>query len=159
MFERSITLALSGHRRYPDSGILRTRLQEALQRYYRRGYRVFLCGMADGFDLCAAVQVLELKKQHPDAVLACIIPFDGHRHTIENVGRYDSVTASTDIVVTLSRRYFNGCYYRRNDFLVDHASALLCYCDGRRSGTRYTVDRARRCGLEVENLLSPQLSL
>lgn len=155
MFDRQTTLAFSGHRKYPDNDELKTALGFALEKFYRAGYRTFLCGMADGFDICAAEAVMEMKKRHDDIILVGIVPFDNHRHVIKNVGRYDSVTASTDVIVTLSRRYYSGCYYRRDDYLVEHASALLCYCDGSASGTRYTVRKAESLGLKVENIFKP----
>ncbi len=152
MFDRNTTLAFSGHRTYPDGDGDRAALRSAVERSYRQGYRTFLCGMADGFDLCAAEAVAELRARHADVMLVGVVPFDGHRGTIKNVGRYDSVTASTDVIITLSRRYYSGCYYRRDDYLVMYASALICYCDGSGNGTRYTVRKAERLGLAIENL-------
>lgn len=152
MFDKNTTLAFSGHRTYPDTAEGRAALTQAVQRFYRLGYRTFLCGMADGFDLCAAEAVAELKNTHPDIMLVGVVPFDRHRGAIKNVGRYDSVTASTDVIITLSRRYYSGCYYRRDDYLVCHASALICYLDGSGSGTRYTVRKARQKGLAIVNL-------
>ena len=152
MFDKNTTLAFSGHRTYSDTTGNQEALRSAVERFYRLGYRTFLCGMADGFDLCAAETVAELKGRHPEVMLVGVVPFDRHRSAIKNVGRYDSVTASTDVIITLSRRYYCGCYYRRDDYLVRHASALICYCDGSGSGTRYTVRKARLGGLAIENL-------
>lgn len=155
MFDKTTTLAFSGHRTYADKPQDRHALDQAVQRFYRRGYRTFLCGMADGFDLCAAEAVARLKMMHRDVMLVGVVPFDSHRRVIKNVGRYDSVTASTDVIITLSRRYYSGCYYRRDDFMVEHASALVCYCDGSPSGTLYTLNKARGCGLAIENICRP----
>lgn len=40
----------------------------------------------------------------------------------------------------------------RNNYLVDHASLLVAWYDGSPGGTRHTVSRALRRGLEFVNL-------
>ena len=52
----------------------------------------------------------------------------------------------------LSDRYYPECFYRRNDFLVDHARVLVAWYDGSPGGTRYTVRRALGRGLEILDL-------
>ena len=43
----------------------------------KKGYHTFLSGMADGFDIIAAEEVLRLKKEYPYIRLKCVIPFKG----------------------------------------------------------------------------------
>jgi hypothetical protein len=41
----------------------------------------------------------------------------------------------------------------RNDYLVENSSVLVAWFDGQpRGGTAYTVRRARRKGVRIENL-------
>jgi uncharacterized phage-like protein YoqJ len=75
--------------------------------------------------------------------------------------------AAADEVVVLSERYFHGCYYRRDEWMVDRSGRIVCWYDGGHSasshsglnrapksssGTRYTVRSAVKSGLEVVNL-------
>lgn len=57
-----------------------------------------------------------------------------------------------DDAVVLSPVYRAGCYAVRNNYLVDHASLLVAWYDGSPGGTRHTVSRALRRGLEFVNL-------
>lgn len=58
-----------------------------------------------------------------------------------------------DDVIVLSEHYYNGCFLKRNDFMLDHVAALLAYFDGKpKGGTFYTVRNARRLGLQISNL-------
>ena len=46
-------------------------------------------------------------------------------------------------MVTLSARYFDGCYHARNRYMVDAADALLAVCRaGTSGGTQYTMKYA-----------------
>ena len=56
---------------------------------------------------------------------------------------YFALLTQADDVVTLSARYFDGCYQARNRYMVDAADALLAVCrEGASGGTQYTVEYA-----------------
>ncbi len=58
-----------------------------------------------------------------------------------------------DDVVVLSEYYYNGCFLKRNDFMLNHVAALLAYFDGMpKGGTFYTVRNAKRLRLQICNL-------
>ena len=40
----------------------------------KKGYDTFLSGMCEGFDLIAAEEVLNLKKEYPHIRLKCVVP-------------------------------------------------------------------------------------
>lgn len=154
------TAAFTGHRTYDRS--VDFALSETIGRLYSRGYRLFLSGMAVGFDLAAAEAVLTLRIQHPDIRLGCIVPFEGQadHFSARDLERYERVLQAADEVVCLAEAYFPACYAFRNDFLVDNSSLLVAFYDGSEGGTRYTVRRAEKSGHEVINLWpDPQLSL
>lgn len=146
------TVAFTGHRTYV--GECGERLADAVRRFHSRGYRTFLSGMAIGFDLAAAETVLALKSVLPDIRLVCVIPFDGQERGFAAADRerFARIVAEADDTIILAKHYAPDVYYRRNDFLVDNSSAVIAYCDGSRSGTLYTLKRARKKGLETENL-------
>ena len=110
-----------------------------------QGYHTFLSGVAEGFDLIAAEEVLRLKKEYPHIRLVAVIPFRGqeNRYTEEDKQRYNNILAQADETIYISERYFDGCFLRRNDYLLEHSARLLAYYDCIPSGgTAYTVRRA-----------------
>ena len=52
----------------------------------------------------------------------------------------------------MSEAYTQGCMHRRNRHLVDHSSVCICYLTGSSGGTAYTVNYARKQGLEIINI-------
>lgn len=159
--DRSHTVAFTGRRSYRDQAA--DMLPVTLEALYRRGYRRFLSGMAAGFDLAAAEAVADFRTLRPDVELVCVVPFPAHPDRLSPADRvrYDRLIASAAEVVTVGERYAPDCYARRNDYLVDHAAYVVAYFEGRPSGgTYYTVRRAHRQHLPVENLFpDTQLAL
>ena len=130
MIQTNITraAAFTGHRfiRYSDRQRLETNLERAITACYQSGIRHFLCGMALGFDMLAAETLLAMKADHADIRLTAVIPFRGQ---------------------------FDGCFLRRNDYMLNHASHIIAYYNGEpKGGTFYTCRRAERMGLEITNL-------
>lgn len=146
------TASFSGHRRY--GGEADAALAAVVEELYTGGYRVFLSGMAMGFDLAAAEAVLVFRETHPDVRLVCVVPFEGQerRYPSPQRERYFRVRAAADDTVVVCAGYRPDCYARRNDYLVDRASVLVAWFDGSAGGTRYTFRRAMRRGLRIENL-------
>ena len=48
--------------------------------------------------------------------------------------------------------------FKRNRHLVNHSSACICYLEKPTGGTAYTVNYARKCGLQIINLMENDLS-
>lgn len=166
---KALSVAFSGHRTFkttpPDSDLfadpedrapaaVRQRLRQTVTMLYDEGYRHFLCGMAEGFDLLAGEAVIELRRDLPDVRLTAVIPFPaqaaGFDH--ETRERYDEVLAGCDSVVTICPAYNTECFHRRNDYLTDHSDVLVCYFNGSKGGTAYTVKRALKAKMRVINL-------
>ncbi len=133
-------------------------IRETVAALYATGYRRFLSGMARGFDLWAARTVLRMRSEgFPELRLTAAVPFRGQQ---AGYGRaeatlYEEILDAADCVETLSAFYDRDCFRRRNDWMTDRASVLVCYYTGLGGGTRYTVERARRSGLKVINLAGP----
>ena len=150
--DRNITVAFTGHRTY--DGRLDDALTDAVLRWYRDGYRIFMTGMALGFDMAAGECVAALRSRLPDMRLVCVVPFAGQERSFGADGRarYAQLIAAADETVVLADGYYPRAYHVRNDFLVDNASAVIAYFDGSAGGTGYTVRRAVRNGLHVDNI-------
>ena len=97
----------------------------------KKGYDTFLSGMCEGFDLIAAEEVLNLKKGQDE------------RYAQADKRRYDTILAQADEVVTLQDGYTEGCFLRRNDYLLENSAFLMVYYDAVAvGGTFYTLKRA-----------------
>lgn len=155
------TLCFTGHRYYPGSPDDERRLAEALETAWADGYRVFISGMAVGFDLAAAGAVLALRGRHPGAELVAAVPFrrQSAKYPPSDKLCYENILAAADVVEVLSENYDYGCYYRRDDWMTERSSRLVCWYDGSDGGTRYTVRSALKRELQIINIFREPYSL
>lgn len=146
------TVAFTGHRTCRSEAI--APLRQTIEALYAEGFRRFLSGMALGFDLTAAEQVLACRSAHPDIELVAVIPFaaQAERFPARERQRYGRILTEADEVVCLASHYHAGCYAVRNDYLADHAACLAAWYDGSPGGTRYTVRRAEQRQRRILNL-------
>ena len=123
----------------------------AVAEAYDRGYRHFLCGMAQGADLYFCQAVLHLKAQHPGVTLEAAIPYEGqadHWPPADRLRR-QRLLNQCDLETVVQHHYTKGCMLRRNRYMVDRSSLLIAVYDGTPSGTAATVRRAEQQGIEV----------
>lgn len=156
-FSRAVTAAFTGHRACPPSmrNVIKSRLSAAILDAYEHGIRNFVSGFALGFDLLAAEAVLALKASHPDITLTAAVPFRGqpNKFTFTERLRYERFLSQADEVIVLSERYYRRCFLERDEFMVDNASLVIAYYDGReKGGTYYTVKRASAAGIRIVNV-------
>ena len=154
------TVAFTGRRTY--SGEADGELSAVVHDLCEQGFTRFLCGMSWGFDLAAARVVIKCREQYPSVKLVAVEPFAEFRAMFsgEAAALYDKVLAEADERVVVGEND-KMAYMRRNDFLVDNASIVVAWWEGKqRGGTAYTVKRARKKRLEIVNLYpQPQLEL
>lgn len=55
-------------------------------------------------------------------------------------------------MVYTAQQYTKGCMHKRNRHLVDNSSVCVCYLNRESGGTAYTVNYAKKNGLEIINL-------
>ena len=146
--------AFSGHRTYDNSAD--KRLRSVVEDLYERGVRVFRVGMAEGFDLAAGEVVVDMMALHSDIVLEAYVPWPlfCSRFDSGDKFRYDAVIAKAHIVRYAGFSYQHNIFHQRNDMLVDGVGYLVAWWNGARSGTGYTIGRARKQGAEILNLHS-----
>lgn len=137
---------------YLDS--LRHKLETTLEGLYKEGYRVFINGVAMGFDLFAAQSVVELRRRHGDVELVAAVPYpqQAERFPKSDKELYDQIIRESDRVVDILPSYTPECYHKRNDFMVDNCSVLVAFYNGEKGGTHYTVNRAISEKIRVINL-------
>lgn len=154
--EKSITCCFSGHRKIPYgfSDELEYRIACTIESLVMRGFRNFVNGGALGYDMMAALAVLDMKKRYPDIKLIMELPCedqDRYWHMHDKTV-YERILSEADEVVCTLKHYYNGCMHDRNRRMIDRSSVCVCYLTENSGGTYYTVMRAHRSGLEIINL-------
>lgn len=156
-FDRTVSAAFTGHRFYDFSQreFIQERLTSAISEAYDHGIRNFISGFALGIDLMAAQLVQSLKCDLPGISLTAAIPFEGQaeRYNIYDKRIYRRLLELADKVIVLSDYYYLRCFLDRDKFMVENASYLIAYYDGReKGGTYYTVKKARARGIPIINV-------
>lgn len=156
-FDRTVSAAFTGHRFYDFSQreFIQERLTSAISEAYDHGIRNFISGFALGIDLMAAQLVQSLKCNLPGISLTAAIPFKGQaeRYNIYDKRVYRRLLELADKVIVLSDCYYPRCFLDRDEFMVENASYLIAYYDGReKGGTYYTVKKARARGIPIINV-------
>ena len=106
------------------------------------GITIFYAGGAQGFDTLAAMAVLAVRERFPEVRLVVILPY------ANNADRW----SAADKVICLAERYYTGCMFARNRYLVDHSVICVSYQTKQTGGTAYTVKYALKKGVRVINL-------
>ena len=132
--------AITGHR-VLHSGFSFDELKNALRRLIEMGVEDFYNGLALGFDLLTAETLVELRQEYPHVRIHGCIPFYGqeNRFPAEDKERYVKLVKECDDTVVLSDEYTQGCYFKRNDYMVARADVLFAYCRSSKGGAAYTV--------------------
>lgn len=156
-FDRTVSAAFTGHRFYDFSQrvFIQERLTSAISEAYDHGIRNFISGFDLGIDLMAAQLVQSLKCNLPGISLTAAIPFEGQaeRYNIYDKRVYRRLLELADKVIVLSDCYYSRCFLDRDEFMVENASYLIAYYDGReKGGTYYTVKKARARGIPIINV-------
>lgn len=156
-FDRTVSAAFTGHRFYDFSKrvFIQERLTSAISEAYDHGIRNFISGFALGIDLMAAQLVQSLKCNLPGISLTAAIPFAGQaeRYNIYDKRVYGRLLELADKVIVLSDCYYPRCFLDRDEFMVENASYLIAYYDGReKGGTYYTIKKARARGIPIINV-------
>ncbi|MBQ3022493.1 MAG: DUF1273 family protein [Clostridia bacterium] len=133
-------------------------LEKAIDDAIADGYVTFITGMATGTDIWAAEVVLDRKKTNKDLHLICALPhtnFDSRRSIAEKI-RFNRIIKNADFVKEINGNYFAGCYQVRNEWMVERVNLVIAVFNGQKSGTKNTVDYAKRKGVKVVNVLNVQ---
>lgn len=112
---------------------------------------VVVCGMANGFDLYAGHEAVNLGFN-----VWCAKPWAGHKPRKGDEPLYNAITmfAEKIVDVDLSERYLGPwLYQKRNEWMVNQGTHILAYWDGSSGGTKNCLDYNRRTKkLRVRNL-------
>ena len=136
--------------------IFENKLYSAIFSLPKEGVTRFYCGMAEGFDIIGAEVVLDLKENIKDTIieLVAVVPFKTQAERFSPFWRerYDKILEAADKVVVLSDKYYNGCFAKRNRYMVDNSDVVLTYFDGKPGGTGSTLNYAKKLGKSIVNI-------
>ncbi len=163
-FDPGCTCCFTGHRpnRLPDRGKdggaelerLKAVTLGVIGELVDKGYHTFITGMAPGFDLMAARLLVEQYAADGRIDLVCAVPYYSQIDELKNeqdILLYERVLQTAKTVVVFFDEKTDRCYKVRNQFMVDHSSAVIAYCTSKsaRSGTLQTLRMAEKAGLKI----------
>ena len=128
--------------------------EKAINTAIENGFTTFITGMAPGVDIWAAEIVLEKRKHNTSLHLICAMPHPGFekRKSKYEEDRCQNIIDNADYTQTICDRYFRACYQRRNEFMVDYSNLVIAVWNGEKSGTKNTIDYAKRKGVKLINI-------
>ena len=105
-YEKRCSVAFTGHRFISSGRVeeVRESVNNEIRLLYFKGFRNFFCGMALGFDMLAAEEVLKLKEELPGILLVATVPYreQNERWGANQKKRYLKILEKVDDVVVLS---------------------------------------------------------
>ncbi len=147
----------TGHRELSlrDSAEIENKLKAMLVHLIEdEGVTDFRAGGAIGFDTIAALTVLKLRESYPQIKLHLILPCkdqDKHYNAADRK-LYEITLREADSVTYIKESYSPSVMHERNRALVDGSDVCVAFMTHLSGGTYYTVNYARKCGLEVINV-------
>ena len=134
----------------PESEVI-LGLKKEIRTAIADGFQTFISGMARGVDLWAAEIVLALRDEGAAVRLIYTSPYRGfeNRWSREWQARYRRVMERADLVRFICPGYSRDCFQRRNEWMVDHSARVIAVYNGQPSGTRNTIEYAKRCSVPV----------
>ncbi len=157
MDEKSKTVCFSGHREISEPiEDIEKRLEVIVRQCIIKGAEQFITGAAFGFDAISAKTVIRLRKEYPNIRLVLALPcspeYQTRGWTEQQKKEYQEIFRQADERRILSEKYTKGCMFARNRYMVDNSGTLIYYLHSDKGGTKYTVDYARRKGIELVGL-------
>ena len=126
-------------------------LEKEIRLAVNEGFTVFITGMAQGVDIWAAQTILRLRNEGRQLRIICASPYEGFERRWSNNWKqqYNEVIQRADLVRFICPDYSPSCFQIRNEWMVHHASRVIAVFNGEPSGTKNTIDFARKQGVPV----------
>lgn len=153
---RKITCCFTGNRIIPNKlyNLIKEKTEKCAENLILEGIEIFIAGGAIGYDLLCADIVLKLREKYPHIKLKIVLPCpDNDKYFSENAKKhYEKIFEQADEIIILSEKYFNGCMHKRNRYMVDNSSILICLCMKEEGGSFYTKKYAQNKNLIIYDL-------
>jgi len=157
-----ITCCFTGHRpqflpwrfNENDNRCVRMKLEvkKQIEIAITKGYKIFITGMALGFDMICAEIILELKKIYPNIKLIGAIPCKTQSKLwkLNDKQRYESILHKLDSIRCIYDDYNgNECMLERNQFMVNNSSLVIALFNGKNGGTQKTLKYAKQLNRNI----------
>lgn len=134
-------------------------LEEKIRNAIAGGFTTYITGMARGTDIVAGEIILRLREQDDRIKLICALPHPGFGLHWGGgwMERFQKVLAAADLTKTICPTFSYASYQIRNEWMVDHSSLVIGVFNGKRGGTRNTIDYAERVGVPCEVIREEKL--
>ncbi len=162
IYDKNKTVCFSGHRqeKLPDKGDTNSlKMKGILSMLYfeihnsiEEGYDTFIVGGSRGIDLIAAEFVYQFIHQGKNIRLVVAMPYPDFGSNFKGGDLYmrGNALAEAECVINVSERYSDGCFSKRNKFMIDHSSRLIAVVSDWKSGTGQTIRYAEKAGLDTK---------
>ena len=165
IFDKNKTACFSGYRPHKldiplsDNYELMRETFNVIAETISAEYDTFLIGCAPGWDIfCAELTQLARRVRNRDARIICVLPYgnfsDSHHFDESWQARYINIKALSQEIINVTDKSYEtqGCFQRRNEFMIDNSSLLICYHTGKAGGTANTIQYAKNKGLNIINI-------
>ena len=159
----SYVCCFTGHRQMDgtDTQELSKVFDNVIARLAESGVDTFISGGAIGFDIYAALKIIEKKLEYPRIRLHLYLPCrdQASRWAQENKQAYEYIIQSADKVVYTSEKYTRACMLIRDRRMVDDSDFCVAFCQKATGGTAYTLDYARKNNkrtINIANIIKKQ---
>lgn len=142
--EKSITCFVTGHRIMLED-IEEISVEKVFLKLIDGGYRVFLIGMALGFDSMCFRILEKIREEKEIKIIACIpCKSQAEKFCYEEKKEYERMLKSADEKIYISKEYTPYCMMKRNMFMVDNSNVLVAYKRRDKGGAAKTVAYAEK---------------
>lgn len=130
---------------------MKEKIKFQIEKAINNGYIKFISGMALGFDMICAEQVLEFKKKYSQIILECALPCKTQSSLwqFEQQKRYNNIIKQANSVRYAHNEYVNFCMLERNRYMVDNSSLCIALFNGVCGGTLSTINYAKKQNVKV----------
>ncbi len=155
--KRESSACFTGHRHIQEltAEQISRKIRYTVEQLLDRGITDYYAGGALGFDMIAAITVINMKKEYPNLKLYLAIPCKNHNAMWNERDKalFERVLKRADgSVYVTEKEYAPGCMQMRNRYMVDCSSVCVAYFTRSGSGTGNTVRYAQQKDLEIINL-------
>lgn len=154
-FEKRIhRVCFTGHRpkkltRTENS--IKADLEIQIRQAITEGFNIFISGMAMGIDIWAAQIILKLRDDGYPVKLICACPYRGFENnwTPSWQKQYRDILETADYVKYICKDYNFSCFQIRNEWMVNHSARVIAVFNGKKSGTKNTIDYAIKTNVPI----------
>ena len=131
--------------------LVKQKLEREIRQAIADGLDVFITGMARGVDIWAAEIVLDLRDSGFPIRLMCASPFEGFERSWNETWqiRYRRIMSAANHTLFVCKGYSRSCFQIRNEWMVNHSARVIAVFNGKKGGTKNTIDYAHAENVSV----------